>query len=109
MPGHGRRGGAPCNKSRQRFVRASGVSSPCLRALSQGARAGRPERRQCRHRHRNEPEEDTMNTTTIASRLQSLAAAVLMTLVMLSAIDHLAAAQNADGVLAARTQAAERA
>jgi hypothetical protein len=54
------------------------------------------------------PQEDTMNTTTISSRLQSLAAAALMTLVMLSAIDHLAAAQNADGVLAARTQAAER-
>lgn len=50
-----------------------------------------------------------MNTTTIASRLQSLAAAALMTLVMLSAIDHLAAAQSADGVLAGRTQAAERA
>jgi hypothetical protein len=50
-----------------------------------------------------------MNTTTIASRLQSLAAAALMTLVMLSAIDHLAASQNADAALAARTQAAERA
>jgi hypothetical protein len=55
------------------------------------------------------PEDHTMSTTTIASRLQSLAAAALMTLATLTVIDHLAAARDADGVLAARVQAAQRA
>ena len=44
--------------------------------------------------------------TTIASRLQSLVAAALMTLAMLTAIDHLAAPTAADGALVARVQAA---
>jgi hypothetical protein len=54
-------------------------------------------------------QEDTMKTTTITSRLQSLAAAALMTVLTLTAIDHLAAPASADGVLATARTAAPRA
>jgi hypothetical protein len=54
-------------------------------------------------------QEDTMKTPTITSRLQSLAAAALMTVLTLTAIDHLAAPASADGVLATARTAAPRA
>jgi hypothetical protein len=47
--------------------------------------------------------------TTLAYRLQSLAAAALMTLAILAGINHLATApEHADGALLARVQSAAR-
>jgi hypothetical protein len=85
------------------------VSSAAAGASSQAARTGAAQRRQFSHRQRTRPKEITMNRTSIATRMQSLAAAAAVTLAMLAGIDTLAVSESSNALLVQTSAASQSA
>jgi hypothetical protein len=115
VPAQARKSRAGCARLRHREQIAAGASSGLQAFRRAAAAAGRKPLASSGGNDESDAidnaitrQEADMNANQTATRLQSLLAAALMTLVTLGAIDHLAATEHS-GLLAERAQATERA